>query len=207
MGSSTKRFILATKQEVSGHQRKLAWFSFHKADFYFEIGSILEGSHSSYHRDGSIWRTSPVTNDKPRYVEQHFPLNLFHGWVSLGLGMLSKNTLPHAAELKQRDRKHQIQCVDLFPSSTLNMVVDLIGSGHKKLLQTVERRLPEGAESYEFQKANLSIVVTVLGHDHNLLIRPYDGEFKGVTCRHFDRRFTASPKGRQVEFEAYEHPK
>jgi len=207
MGFSSQKFILATKQEISGNRRKLAWFSIQKRDLYFEMAGFHEGSHSSYHKDGSIWRTSPATNKKAKYVKHHYPLNRFHGWFKLGMGMLLKAALPHDPELKARDKKHQIQLVDIdcFPSEALNIVVDLIETKRRDLLQTEDMQPQPDAQIFEFIANNLSILVTILGHEHNLLISPYDGDFKGVTCRHFNKRYTASPKGEQIAFEAYKN--
>jgi len=207
MGSSSQKFIVATKQEILGYQRKLAWFSLHKRDLYFEMAGILEGSHSSYHKDGSIWRTSTATNKKPKYVKHHYPLNRFHGWFNLGMGMLLKSSFPYNPELKARDKKHQIQFIDIdcFPSEALNIVVDLIETDQKNLLQKEDMQPPVDAQVFEFISNNLLIFVTILGHDHNLLISPYNGDFKGVTCRHFNRRYTASPPGGKIDFEAYKY--
>jgi len=207
MGSSSKKFIVATKQEILGYQRKMAWFSIHKRDLYFEMAGLLEGSHSSYHKDGSIWRTSPATNKKPKFVKHHYPMNNFHGWLSLGIGMLLKTSFPYNPELKARDNKHHLKFVDIdyFPSEALNIVVDLIEISHNSLLQKEDMQPPKDALVFDFISNKLMILVTILGHDHNLLVCPYDGNFKGVTCRHFNKRYSASPPGGQIEFEAYKN--
>lgn len=207
MGSSSKKFILAIKQEILENQRKLAWFSIHNRDLYFEMVGCHEGSHFSYHKDGSIWRTSPATNKKAKYVKHHYPLNRFHGWFKLGMGMLLKTSLPHAPELKAKDKKHQVQFVDIdcFPSEALNIVVDLIETNRKDLLQKDDMQPQADAQIFEFKANKLSILVTILGHEHNLIISPYYGDFKGVTCRHFNKRYTASPIGEQIAFEAYKN--
>jgi len=207
MGSSSKKFILATKQEIFGSRRKLAWFSIHKRDLYFEMAGFHEGSHSSYHKDVSIWRTSPATNKKAKYVKHHYPLARFHGWFELGMGMLLKAALPNDSVLKASDKKHQVQLVDIdcFPSEALNIVVDLIETKRRDLLQTEDMQPPADSQIFEFTAGDLSIITTILGHEHNLLISPYVGDFKGVTCRHFNKRYTASPKGEQVVFEAYKY--
>jgi len=205
MGLSSLKFIVATKKEILGYQRKIAWFSVHKRDLYFEMAGLLEGSHSSYHKDGSIWRTSPATNKKPKFVKLHYPLNSFCGWLSLGMGMLLKTSFPHNPELKARDKKHHLNFVDIdcFPSDALNIVVDLIEISQKNMLQEENMQPPKDALVFEFISNNVMLLITILGHDHNLLICPYDGDFKGVKCRHFNKRYSASPPGGQVDFEAY----
>ncbi len=205
MRSSAQKFIVATKQEISGYQRKLAWFSLQSRDLYFEMACMLEGGHSSYHKDGSIWRTSPATNKKAKYVKKHHPLDSFHGWFHLGIGMLLKSSLSANPQLKNRDKKHQIQFIDIdiFPSEALNLVVDLLELDKQELLHAGDMQPPVDAHILEFTSNSLLIFVTILGHDHNLLINPYDGDFKGVTCRHFNRRYSANPPGSKCAFEAY----
>jgi hypothetical protein len=205
MTSSSQKFIIATKQEISGSQRKLAWFSLQSKDLYYEIAGILEGSHSSYHKDGSMWRTSPATNKQARYIKQHYPFNQFQGWFHLDIGMLLKSSLPSNPELKNRDKKHQIHFVDIdkFPSAALNLVVDLLEPNRQELLAAGDMQPPVDAQIYEFTSSHLLIFVTILGHDHNLLISPYDGDFKGVTCRHINKRYSANPPGSLCELEAY----
>jgi len=205
MASSAQKIIVATKQEISGCPRKLAWFSLHSRDLYFEMAGILEGSHSSYHKDGSMWRTSPATNKRAKFVKRHYPIEQFQGWFHLGIGMLLKSALPHNPELKNKDKKHEIHFVDIdkFPSDTLNLVVDLLGPNRQDLLQADDMQSPADANIVEITSSNPWILVTILGHDHNLLIRPYDGDIKGVTCRHINRRYSANPPGSHCAFEAY----
>lgn len=205
MGSSSKKIIIATEQVISGCKRKLAWFKIHKRDLYFEMAAIMDGSHSSYHKDGSIWRTSPATNKKPKLVKRHYPLNNLRGWFPLGIGMLLKTSLPNNPKLKDSDKKHDLKLVDidLFPSDSLNIVVDIVDISQKNILNTLDMLPPKDALLLEFTANTYIINVTLLGHDHNLLVCPYDVEFKGVTCRHFNKRYSASPPGGVVEFEAY----
>jgi hypothetical protein len=202
---SAQKIVIATKQEILGYPRKLAWFSFHIRDIYFEMAGILEGSHSSYHKDGSIWRTSPATNKRAKFLKLHYPLYQFQGWFHLGLGMLLKSSLPHSPELKNGDKKHQIYFVDIdkFPSEALNLVVDLLEPNRQELFQAGDMQPPVDAQVIKVTSSNPWLFVTILGHDHNLLISPYDGDFKGVTCRHFNKRYTANPPGTRCALEAY----
>lgn len=121
--------------------------------------------------------------------------------------MLLKTSFPHNPELKASDKKHHIKFVDIdcFPSLTLNIVVDLIEISQSSLLQKEDMQPPKDALILDFISNNLMVLITILGHDHNLLICPYDGDFKGVTCRHFNKRYSASPPGEQVELEAYKY--
>ena len=46
------------------------------------------------------------------------------------------------------------------------------------------------------------IVLTVLGHDDNLLVEATDD---GFTWLHHNARYTASPPGQRIRYEAYEN--
>ena len=201
----TQRIIIATKQKIAGFQRKLAWFSIQKDDLYFEMAGILEGSHTSYHKDGKLFRTSPATDKRARFVTRYFPLAQFHGWCNLGLGMILKSSLNKNPCLKSRDRKYQVNefDIDQFPSDTLNVVAELLEPNRYDLLDTEEMRAPVGAHVIEVTTSHPWVIVTILGHDHNLLVCPYSGEFKGVTCRHFNTRYSANRLGVSYSFEAY----
>ncbi len=203
--SSAQRIIIATKQEIVSAQRKLAWFSLQKDDLYFEIAGMLEGSHTSYHKDGNLFRTSPATNKRARLVTKHFPLAQFQGWCKLGLGMVLKSSLNKNPKLKSSDRKHQVHEVDIdqFPSDTLNLVAELLEPNRRDLLDTNAMCPPADAHVIEVTTSHPWVIITILGHDHNLLICPYDGDFQGVTCRHFNKRYSANPPGGSCSFEAY----
>lgn len=205
MVSSAQKIVVATKQEILGYRRKLAWFSLHGRDLYFEMTGVPEGSHSSYHKDGSVWRTSPATNKRAKFVKKHYPVEQFQGWFRLGVGMLLKSALSHNPELKNRDKKHEAHFIDIdkFPSEALNLVVELLEPNRRDFLRANDMQPPVDAYVVEITSSNPWILVTILGHDHNLLIMPYYGDIKGVSCRHINKRYSANPPGSQCAFEAY----
>ena len=171
------------------------------------MAGIIDGSHTSYHKDGNIFRTSPATKKRAQIVKRHFPLSNFHGWFQLGSGMILKSSLEKCPKLKQKHLKYHVVKVDIdkFPSNALNIVADLLGPNQNELLNNTDMAPPKDSEVIEITCSNPWVIVTILGHDHNLLISPYDGEFKGVKCRHFNKRYSASTKGLSYRFEAYEH--
>ncbi len=203
--SVKQKYIIATKQKISGYHRKLAWFSFHGNDLYYATSVIIDGSHSSYHKDGSIWRTSPATSKKAKLTKKHYPLCQLQGWFNLDFGMLLKSALCNSPELRNRDQKHQISYVDIdeFPSETLNLVVDLLEPGRQELFLADDMLPPKDAQVIEIKSTDPWLFVTILGHDHNLLVSPYDADFKGITCRHFNKRYSANAPGKRYGFEAY----
>jgi len=205
ISSFDQRIVIATIQKISGFQRKLAWFSFHEKGLYFEIAGMIDGSHISYHKDGNIFRTSPATNNRADLIRKHFPLAQFQGWHRLGLGMVLKSSLNKNPELKDKDRKYRVYEVDVdrFPSNTLNFVAELIEPNKRDLFNSEEMHPPKDAHIIEVTSSIPWIIFTILGHDLNLLIRPYYGEVPGVTLRHFNKRYSANPKGNNVSCEAY----
>jgi hypothetical protein len=199
------RILIATKQEIAGFQRKLAWFSFHGDDLYFEIAGMLDGSHTSYHRDGKLFRTSPATQCRATLFGKYLPLSHFQGLYKLGMGMLLKSSRSDDPKLTNKDRKGQVYEVDIeqFPSDTLNLVAELLEPNRFDLISDETMRSPMDALIIEVTTSRPWVLITLLGHDHNLLIAPYNGEFQGVTLRHFNSRYTASPPGGKISYEAY----
>src|SRR5437773_10785553 len=99
------RATIATHECFGGTQRKLAWSARQGRGLYFEIGSFFIGSHTSYHVDGKMFRTSPATGLRPRFQGQYVPLDQFRGWAQLGFAMVSKERLAMNPPLKDKDRK------------------------------------------------------------------------------------------------------
>ena len=119
--------------------------------------------------------------------------------------MFLKSALPSNPELKSRDKKHQIRYIDIdkFPSEALNLVVDLLGPNRRELFEADDMRPPEDAQVIEITSSKPWLFITVLGHEHNLLISPYYGGSGGVTCRHFNKRYSANSPGSHYGYEAY----
>jgi len=200
----TTRIIMATKQEVGGARRKLAWFSRSSTDLYFEVGGMLYGSHTSYHRDGNIFRTSPVTENRAIMERKSMPLADFSGWHQFGVSMLRKIALPQTPALKPKDTRSPSHVYDLdlqaYPSDTLNFVIELLHPDCETLLDTPELAPPADAGVFVIREVTPWVVLTVLGHDHNLLISP---AHEGVTVRHINSRYSANRPGELYKFEAY----
>ncbi len=114
MTTSAQKIIIATKQEIDGFKRKLAWFELRLDDLYLEIAGIIEGSHISYHKDGNVFRTSPATNKRAKFFSKQLPLLQFHGLYSLGIGMVQKSALGQNPRLKNKDSKYQVYEVDHY---------------------------------------------------------------------------------------------
>lgn len=198
------RIVLATKQQIDGATRKLGWFSRSITDLYFEVGGFFLGSHTSYHKDGNIFRTSPATDNRPSLEKQHLPLADFQGWHQLGIFMLQKSVLPTQPPLKSRDQKgrsqvHEID-IDAYPSETLNFVVELIDPDSQELLLIEQLQPPSDAQVEVFRVFQPWLVLTTMGHDDNLLVRP---SHDGFILSHFNNRYSASRPGQQYRYEAY----
>jgi len=197
----TERIFLVTKKKYKGCQRKLAWFSKHKKDLYFEVFAFLMGSHISYHKNGSIWRTSPAT--KKNKIGQYLPLDDFKGWYQLGTSMIEKSLLKGNPCLKERERRKAltIQEVDLeaLHSEIINMVVEFIEPSY---LESISKNFkpPKDAKTVIIDSIEPYIVLTILGHRHNLLIRPKED---GFIVSHYNNRYSTNIKDVQYRCEAY----
>jgi hypothetical protein len=198
------RATLSTKEEYNGQKRKLAWFTREGKGLYFEVGSFFLGSHTSYHVDGNVFRTSPATYSRPRFQGLYTPLDKFSGWVQLGITMVSKDRINNNQPLKGRDRKigNLISEVELisFEANNINLVVELLHEDMYKFLNRPGIQPPEGAVIQTFKLGNLIILITVLGHNNNLLIRPLEDGFQ---VSHYNSRYSANAPGVKYTYEAY----
>lgn len=200
------RLIISTRQKIDGVRRKLGWFSRTATDLYFEVGGIFLGSHTSYHKDGNIFRTSPATGNRPSLEKRHLPLADFHGFHQLGLSMLRKSALSTEPPVKSRDQKGHSHLqeinLDAFPSEALNFVVELIEPDCEELLHLPELQPPPDAHVVVLRTFQPWVIFTTLGHDHNLLVRPAPA---GFIASHFNSRFSANRPGQQYRYEAYKN--
>ena len=86
----SKKLYIITKDEYDGAKRVLGFFEKRNNDLYYDIGS-LNGSHNSYHKDGSEWRTT--LDGKKNKITTHIPLGDFKGFYPLSIEMFSKELL------------------------------------------------------------------------------------------------------------------
>ena len=198
------RATIATLESLNGFQRKLAWFARQGRGLYFDIGASFDGSHTSYHVDGNTFRTSPATNFRPRLQGKYVPFDDFRGWRQLGFGMVSKEQVARNPTVKAKDRppKSILDTISLnmMPAETINLVVELLHRDMRSLLELQELQPPEHAILNCLELGDLLVVVTVLGHDSNLLVRP---TANGVQVSHYNDRYSANRPGVTYNFEAY----
>lgn len=198
------RAVIATHESLGGLQRKLAWFARHGKGLYFDIGASFCGSHTSYHMEGNMFRTSPATGFRARFQGKYVPLNLFRGCHQLGLGMVNKEQVAENPPLKDKDRQPRniLETISLNELSvgSINLVVELLHRDMRKFLDKPEVQPPEHAVLKCLELDDLVIVVTVLGHDRNLLLRPTTNGFQAM---HYNNRYSASRPGVTYNFEAY----
>ena len=160
----------------------------------------------SYHRDGKIFRTSPATiyQAKKEYLGKYLPLDNFKGWYQLGTSMIAKSELLKNPCLKERDRKKALtlQEVDLkaYPSEIINIVVEFLEPSKRELLTSEDVAPPPDATMLVIDSIQPWIVLTILGHEHNLLIKPSED---GFTVSHFNTRYSTNLPGVQYKYEAY----
>lgn len=198
-----KQVYLATKREYGGYQRKLAWFRRHKKDIYFNVFGPFRGSHTSYHESGGIFRTSPAFK-KAEKVGKYLPLDGFKGWRQMGTSMILKSELLNSPVLAKRDRKKALTLkeVDLeaYPSKVINIVVEFLEPSKQELLEYEDVAPPPDATVLVIDSIQPWIVLTILGHEHNLLIEPTED---GFTVHHFNTRYSTNLPGVKYRFEAY----
>jgi hypothetical protein len=199
-----KKLYLVTKGEYGGRRRKLAFFSRQPNDLYCDFGGLFMGSHLSYHRDGNVFRTSPATENRPRLVNRVLPLEEFKGWYQLGTAMILRQNLASQPTIRSRDLRGETAIIEIdveeFPGSVLNLVVELFEPGYEPSRESPETAPPLDAHVIFVKELDPWIIITVLGHDHNILIRPLADGFR---VSHINSRYTANSKGVDYTYEAY----
>jgi len=199
-----KEVYLVTKREYGGYQRKLAWFKRHKKDIYFNVFGFFRGSHTSYHERGGIFRTSPAFNYKAEKVGKYLPLNNFKGWHQVGTSMILKSELLKSPVLAKRDRKKALTLkeidLEVYPSEVINIVLEFLEPGKLELLESADVAPSLDATVIVIDTVQPWIVLTVLGHKHNLLIEPMED---GFTVHHFNTRYSTNLPGVQYQYEVY----
>ena len=164
------------------------------------------GSHTSYHRDGRIFRTSLASDYQTRkeYLGKYLPLDDFKEWYQLGTSMILKSELLKNPCLMKRDRKKALilQEVDLeaYPSDFINIVVEFLEPGKTELLTSKDVAPPPDATILVISSVQPWIVLTILGHEHNLVIKPKED---GFIVHHFNSRYSTNLPGVKYRFEAY----
>lgn len=197
------KHIIATAEEFDGFQRKLGWFMHLPKGLYFDVGTLMAGSHLSYHVDGNVFRTSPATNGRAVLIDRHLNLKSFSGWYQLGICGLAKNQIAEKPRLTSRDRRKEkitYIAVDEFPANAINLVVELISESYLKFLEEPNVQPPNHALTLTLPFGHVRILLTLLGHANNRLIEFSE---KGIVVNHFNSRFSANQDGLNYKYEAY----
>lgn len=197
-----KKVYLISKQTVNRYKRTIGFFNFHNDSLYYSIG-LLDGSHDSFHKDGSLWRTSLATNNKARRDGHSTPLKNFKGLTNLGVAMLSKDVLKKLPKVKNRYFKRNIIYqidLDIFPLEFINIVVEIVNPNSIILTPYKEMIYPNKSINKIFDFGKVWLIITLLGHEENYLIKPEKQAFK---VRHINKRFTANADGNNFIAEVY----
>lgn len=188
----SKKFYIITKDEYDGSRRVLGYFEKRNNDLYYDIGSI-NGSHNSYHRDGSEWRTT--LDGKKKKITEHIPLGGFKGFHPLGIVMFTKELLSSFPKAKEKHINKKLLEIDFsrYPSDIINLVLEII-EPEKELAINEDTVSPLNAVTTIRKEIEPWLIFTILGHDDNLLIKP-DGN--GYIVNHFNKRFSANEKNKE----------
>jgi hypothetical protein len=196
-----QRIYVVTKDKYLGRKRTLGFFRFQNEDLYYDFGS-LKGSHNSYHRDGSEWRTSLATGEVARRQAAHVPLRQITGVYTLGVVMFSKDLiarLPPTKDKYYRDSFYEVD-IERLPSDQFNVVIELMEPNFEIATTDAEMAYPPDAVIKEFREARPWLILTLLGHKHNLLVSATETH---TTVNHFNNRFTANRNGQSYSSELY----
>jgi len=160
------------------------------------------GTHTSYHRDGNVFRTSPATENKPKFEAKTIELDNFRGWHQFGVAMIAKDNVQNKPCLKGRDRKKAGQIIEIsmenFPSKTINMVTEILSPEFEQYLPLPHLAPPPKSVTELLRFTGFSVVLTVIGHDEYLLVRPTES---GFAVSHRNSRFSANQKRTTYTYE------
>lgn len=197
-----KKICIVTKAKYDGERRSLGFITRLNNDLYYDF-SMLKGNHSSYHKDGSEWRTSIATDQRAVKQKEHIPLGDFSGFYPLETSMLLKDSIPFLPKIRERDLKKSIIFevdIDRFPSSALNIVLEII-EPNKSLQINEDTQPPPNAVVSVIEDFSPWVIITVLGHEHNLLTVPTS---TGFIAKHFNKRYSVNVEGGNYSYEAYD---
>lgn len=161
----SSRAYLVTRNRYGGHQRKIAWFNRRETGLYFDFPFLSTGAHTSFHKDGSIWKTALSTDMKPERTGYSYPIDSKTVWVQLGISAFRKEVAKTFPITKQSDfRKHSIYDVDLsrFPCAVLNFIVECISP---EILRNMPDDLqpPDNAEAITIDEWEPYVVISIVG--------------------------------------------
>jgi len=195
-----RKIYIVTKDKYAGRKRTLGFFRFQNEDLYYDFGS-LKGSHNSYHRDGSEWRTSLATGERAKRQGSHVPLRNLTGLHQLGVVMFSKDLIPKLPSVKDKYYRELFYEVDLdaLPSNQFNVVIEIM-EPYFDLTSNMQMAYPPDAIVKEFKETKPWLLLTVLGHEHNLLVSATN---KHTKVTHFNNRFSANESGKSYSSELY----
>ncbi|MDA0689626.1 MAG: hypothetical protein O2948_13385 [Proteobacteria bacterium] len=108
--------------------------------------------------------------------------------------------LPATKDKYFRTGLHYEVDVESFPSEQFNLVVELMEKGFEIETTNAEMVYPPDAIIKEFKETKPWLILTLLGHQHNLLVSATD---KHTTVNHFNTRFTANADGLNYSSELY----
>lgn len=200
---SKNKIYIITKNKYDGHCRTIGFIRDLGKNIYYDFFSHdvqlktkKDGSHYSYHEDGSIWRTSQGIGKEK--ITSTYPLKKFTSYYDLCTTGFDKKTVN---ELKPFDEKNRAKAIlievdiDKFESGFINIVLDMVHIDfYEKFLQNPEAQYPPNADVYK-RKLNKSIIIEVifLGKLDNLLIMPKEN---GYTVNYYNKRFSANDLGK-----------
>lgn len=198
------RATLATDERFDGCHRKVAWFSRTENGISCELGRFVMGSHTTYHVDGNVFRTSPATGNQPNPTGNYFPLTGFSGWYQVGVSMVRVDDIPNNSCLKARDKRSP-NVVDFLSVSRangpiVNLVLELIEPDHLEWLNVPGVEPPPNSVEYRIDFELVIAVVTAITDQNELLVWPKDDGF-GVS--HRNSRFSLNQSGVSYTYEAY----
>lgn len=208
---SIDKIYVITKDKYDHQQRTIGFIKDMGKHIYYDflshkvqLTTKKDGSHYSYHEDGSIWRTSAGIGKEQ--LTATVPLKKFNSYYNLCMTHFKKDIVTDLKAFKEGNRKKAFVIeldIENYESEHVNIVLDMIHVDfYDKFTLHPEASYPPNAEIFKRKlNNNIFIEITVLSKRDNQLIVAKDD---GFTCNHYNKRFTANDQGATYNYEAGE---
>ena len=208
---SKKKIYIITKDKYEGNHRTIGFVRDMGKHIYYDflshnvqLRTRKDGSHYSYHEDGTVWRTSQGVGKEQ--LTATTPLKKFNSYYDLCTTAFNTESLKDLKPFKESYRgKVIIIELDIasYESNFINLILDMIHiKFYDNFLKNPEASYPNKAKVFT-RKLNKNIIIelTILADNDNLIIEPLKS---GFNAKHYNKRFTANAKGASYTYEAGE---
>jgi len=205
---SKKKIYIITKDKYNGSHKTIGFVRDMGKHIYYDflshevqLKTKKDGSHYSYHEDGSIWRTSESIGKEK--ISDTKPLKRFNTYYDLCTTAFHKDTIKDLNSFKEKNRKNNIIIeldIESYQSDFINLILDMIHVDfYDTFMSNPEASYPNNAKIFKRKlNSNIFIELIILEQNDNLII---EQQKTGFNVKHYNKRFTANAKDATYTYE------